>query len=283
MQTTAQRAWLPTVIEPWARCWQSPGPHLLIGERAVARALIGWWVARGEQDPVDSYERVWRESHPLVCWQRVATIEDVRTARRQILQAGRDVLVLDGLAGCSEAAQGVLLRVLEADAERVFILAPLHLQQNLLPTIHSRSRQWVLPDVPDDVLVELVGSDEPADRVLDALALARGDIDRARQWLVEVEAPGLLGGWRKGPRRALVRVLNADVDLSLVALDMVQAMLRWYLVTASRQDRVQPILRRWPAANRSRVYRVWLVDQLLLVTAGWYGQIDSGGQTPGKK
>ena len=97
-------------------------------------------------------------------------------------EGGWRVVVVDGADRLNTSGQNAILKILEEPPARTVLLVVTENPGGLLPTIRSRCRKLLLPPLPEEVVIDLLGRHQPdlpdADRA--ALArLAEGSIGRA--------------------------------------------------------------------------------------------------------
>lgn len=261
------KSWTSQVLrdEALRARWSLAIPHLVLGSRYLGLALIYDWIAKALSTEV---ERV-RRFHPLVSVADVTGIQDAREARKWATTRSEGFLVLTGMEHVVAKTQDVLLKTLEETSLQVFLPVNLLGAGRLTQTVFSRCDAWYIPAVDDPVAI--LESQEPV--AAEAVFLAYGDLDRAHRWLQDFDVIKLLSTWRNGPRAALLVLLDSERELSSSLVDVLHAILRRFLVLASNHQRTLPALRRWPGGCGSEVHRVWLKDQYLLITSGWYGEV----------
>lgn len=268
--------WMTTTLDD-VRCrWSLAVPHLVVGSRFLGLKLIHQWIAEAlatdEWEVAENVERVRRGAHPLVFVGDAPRIDQAREVRSWLSDHTEGFAIITGIEHSVPKAQDVLLRVLEESSLGVFLPINTSDVPRLVPTVRSRCDEWVIPPVPVEELVYVLGHPD-FDLTAEAILLARGDLDRAHRWLQDPEVFKLVGVWRDGPGAVTKLLLDFEHELSSTLIDMLHAALRQYLVVAANRRRTLPLLRHWPRQQGSKVHRAWLLDQYLLATAGWYGKI----------
>jgi len=110
-------------------------------------------------------------------------------ASRSPFEGRRKVFIIEEADLMNDSAQNAILKTLEEpQPDTVFILISSN-EEDVLPTIHSRSRIVRLDPVPEARIVELLEDDgAPAETAVLAARLSGGDFDRACQLAEDDEA-----------------------------------------------------------------------------------------------
>ena len=139
-------------------------------------------------------------------------------ANRSPFEGHRKVFIIEEAERMNPAAQNALLKTLEEpQPDTVFVLISDD-EEELLDTIRSRCRLFRMEPVPEERVVEILGSEGAATEVaILAARIAEGDLERARSLAFEEDAMARRQTWIGIPRR-----LGSPVDAQDVAAEIVE-------------------------------------------------------------
>jgi DNA polymerase-3 subunit delta' len=222
------------------------------GKRAAMRAFAAELLAAGVADPVEADRHrhlALGEHHPDLAvieaegaFFRGGRLKDsgdseavrlVREAFRSPLEADRKVVVAVGFHTANDAAVGSLLKTLEEPPDRTILVLLADSVPDEQSAIASRCARIDFPPLaPDELGRVLVAEGVDPARASEVVALAGGDLARARVLATDDRLAGRVAAWREVPLRLdgtgarasdLVADLRAMIDDAMAPLRAVHA------------------------------------------------------------